>query len=143
MSSDADDYDPITAGHLIIGRPLNLIPEPNLLDLKETTLDRHQAKQRCVQEFWSRFNVEYLHSLHPRKKWYKPEKDLAINDFVSIIDDNLPPGKWLIGRVIDIHPSADGYIRLVTLKTPHSTLQRPITKLCKFPPPRENVQNEQ
>lgn len=143
MGDSADDYDPITAGHLLIGRPLNLIPEPNLLALKENTLDRYQAMQKMVQVYWKRFSVEYLHSLHPRKKWYKPQEDLAINDLVSIIDDNLPPGKWLLGRVMEIHPSDDGYIRLVTIKTPNSTLQRPITKLCRFPPARENVPNEQ
>lgn len=143
MSDSADDFDPITPGHLILGRPLNLIPEPSLLDLKRTTLDRHQDMQRTIQEFWKKFNIEYLHTLHPRKKWYKPEKDLAVNDFVSIIDENLPPGKWIMGRVLEIHPSPDGLIRLVKLKTPDSILQRPIAKLCKFPPARENVQNEQ
>lgn len=133
VGDNADDFDPITPGHLLIGRPLNLIPEPSLLDLKRSTLDRNQDIQRTVQEFWKRYNIEYLHTLHPRKKWYKPKEDLAVNDMVSIIDDNLPPGKWLIGRVTEIHPSADGFIRLVTIKTPNSTLQRPITKLCKFP----------
>lgn len=143
MGDSADDFDPITPGHLILGRPINLIPEPSLLDLKRTTLDRNQDMQRTIQEFWKRFNIEYLHTLHPRKKWYKPEKDLAVNDMVSIIEENLPPGKWIIGRVLEVHPSPDGYIRLVTVKTPDTILQRPITKLCKFPPARENVQNEQ
>lgn len=143
VGDDADDFDPITPGHLLIGRPLNLIPQPSLLDLNRSTLDRNQDIQRTLQEFWKMYNIEYLHTLHPRKKWYKPKEDLAINDMVSIIDDKLPPGKWLIGRVLEVHPSPDGFIRLVTVKTPNSTLQRPINKLCKFPSAREDVRKEQ
>lgn len=68
ITNDSDDLNPLTPGHLLIGSPLNLIPEPSLLSLKENTLDRFQKIQRGVQEFWKRFNIEYLHTLHPRKK---------------------------------------------------------------------------
>lgn len=44
MTNDPDDCDPLTAGHLIIGTAMNLIPEASLLSLKETTLDRFQAQ---------------------------------------------------------------------------------------------------
>lgn len=152
MTNDIDDLNPITAGHLIVGRALNLIPEPSLLSLKDTTLDQFQAIQKGMQTFWKRFYIEYLHTMHPRKKWYKPGEDLNVNDLVVIIDDNLPPAKWLMGRVLEIHPGKDGYIRMVTLQTKTRdenygnrdvgsntskrkppTLQRPIAKLCKLP----------
>lgn len=141
LTNDMNDLDPLTAGHLLIGSPLNLVPEPSLLVLEDNTLDRFQSIQKTVQTFWKRFSVEYLHTLHPRKKWYKPQEDLAEGDFVSIIDENMPPGKWLMGRVLEIHPSADGFIRLVTIKTKTSKLQRPIAKLCKFPSAPEDVRN--
>lgn len=68
ITSDIDDLDLLTAGHLLIGSPLNLIPKPNLEALKGNTLDRFQAIQKGVQTFWKRFSVEYLHHCHPRKK---------------------------------------------------------------------------
>lgn len=141
LTNDIEDLDVLTAGHLLIGSPLNLIPEPSLLSLKENTLNRYQSMQRNVQTFWQRFATEYLHSLHPCKKWYKAQEDVAIGDLVSIIDDKLPSGKWQLGRVINIIPSQDGFIRLVTIKTTTTILNRPITKLCKFPCPPENVPN--
>lgn len=110
LTTDTDDLEPLTAGHLLIGAPLNLIPEPSLLALKENTLDRFQAIQKGVQVFWKHFYSEYLHNLHPRKKWFRANEDLSTNDLVVIIDDNLPPAKWVIARVTQIHPSADGYI---------------------------------
>lgn len=133
--------EPLTAGHLLIGTPLNLVPEPSLLALKENTLDRFQIIQKGVQTFWKRFYGEYLHAQHPRKKWYKAQEDIAIGDLVVVIDDNLPPAKWVMARVKQIHAGQDGYIRMVTLKTQRSEIHRPIVKLCKLPLAREDVPN--
>lgn len=110
ITSDVDDLDPLTAGHLLIGRPLNSIPEPSLLDLRENTLDIFQAIQKGVQTFWNRYYVELLDAMYPRQKWYKPGEELKVNYLVIIIDDNMPPAKWLMGRVVGIHPGKDGWI---------------------------------
>lgn len=142
LTTDVDDTDPLTAGHLLIGSPLNLIPEPSLLSLKDNTLDRFQSIQKGLQTFWKRFYVEYLHNCHPRKKWYTQNENLCIGDLVVIIQDNMPPAKWLTGRVKEVHPSTDKLIRLVTLKTKNGELKRPIVKLCKLPlAVREDVPN--
>lgn len=83
--------------------------------------------------FWKRFYEEYLHAQHPRKKWYKPEEDVNCGDLVVIIDDNLPPAKWKIARVLEVYTSPDGYVRTAKVKTATSEYQRPIVKLCKLP----------
>lgn len=133
ITTDIDDLEPLTPGHLLIGAPLNLIPEPSLLSLKDNTLNRFQAIQKGVQTFWKRFYEEYLHAQHPRKKWYKSNEDVNRGDLVVIIDDNLPPAKWLMARITALHQGPDGYARMATLKTAHATVQRPIVKLCKLP----------
>lgn len=138
-SSDINDLDPLTPAHLLIGSSLNLIPEPSLLELKENTLDRFQAIQKGLQTFWKRFNIEYLHTLHPRKKWHRSNVDLAINDLVIIIEDNMPPAKWLMARVMQIHSSNDGLTRRVTVRTKNGEVQRPIVKLCKLPIGNESM----
>ncbi|XP_031634739.1 uncharacterized protein LOC116348029 [Contarinia nasturtii] len=139
LTTDSNDLDPLTAGHLLIGDPLNMIPEPSLLALKDTTLDRFQAIQKNVQIFWKRFYIEYLHNFQPRQKWQSIKENLAINDLVVIIEDNMPPAKWLMARVIQVQPSTDGLVRVAKLKTKNGEMQRPITKLCRLPLARENV----
>ncbi|XP_031638866.1 uncharacterized protein LOC116350989 [Contarinia nasturtii] len=143
ITSDIDDLDPVTPGHLLIGSPLNLIPEPSLLSLKDNTLDRFQAIQKGLQIFWKRFYTEYLYSQQPRKKWHKTNENIKTGDLAVIIDDNIPPAKWILGRVIRVHPGSDGLVRMATLKTRNGELQRPIVKLCKLPVsgPPEDVPN--
>lgn len=36
---------------------------------------------------------------------------------VMIKDDNMPPMKWKIVRIIKLHPDDDGIVRTVTIKT--------------------------
>ncbi|XP_055306546.1 uncharacterized protein LOC129570849, partial [Sitodiplosis mosellana] len=109
ITTDINDLEPLTPGHLLIGAPLNLIPEPNSLSLKDNTLDRFQAIQKGLQTFWKRFSEEYLHAQHPRKKWLKPNEDVNCGDLVIIIEDNLPPAKWMMARIIELHTGTDGY----------------------------------
>ena len=52
---------------------------------------------------------------------------------VIVHEDNVPPMKWLIGRVINIVSGADGYARVADVKTPISTLRRSIAKLAVLP----------
>ena len=46
-----------------------------------------------------------------------------------VIDENMPRGKWPLGRIVKTFPGNDERIRVVEVKTKNSTLIRPITKL--------------
>ncbi|GFX24190.1 integrase catalytic domain-containing protein [Trichonephila clavipes] len=66
-------------------------------------------------------------------KW-KFEKDNArVGDLVLIKEDNLAVNKWLMGRLIEIFPGKDNRIRVVTIKTQHGVVKRPISKICILP----------
>jgi hypothetical protein len=47
-------------------------------------------------------------------------------------DEKLSRNVWRIGRIIQVHPSKDGLIRNVTVKTKESILRRPVQKLALF-----------
>ncbi|GFT16212.1 uncharacterized protein TNCV_613411 [Trichonephila clavipes] len=66
-------------------------------------------------------------------KW-KFEKDNArVGDLVLIKEDNLAVNKWLMGRLIEVFPGKDNRIRVVTIKTQHGVVKRPISKICILP----------
>ena len=57
------------------------------------------------------------------------EKKLHVGDTV-IVDESTPRKVWPIGRITEVFPDRDGFVRRVRVKTKTSTLDRPITKLC-------------
>ena len=52
-----------------------------------------------------------------------------MGDIVLINDNNVPPEKWPLAKVIKIYPGSDKLVRVVKLKTKKSELDRPISKL--------------
>ena len=82
-----------------------------------------------LQHFWKRWSKEYLHTLQQRSKWRHSSENVKIGDLVLVNDGNSAPMHWSMGRVIKVHPGDDGMTRVVTLKTVHGQLQRPVVKI--------------
>ena len=56
-----------------------------------------------------------------------------MNQLVLIAEDNMPPSHWALGRIIALHPGADGHVRVATIRTQCNEVKRAITKLCPLP----------
>ncbi|GFY13856.1 integrase catalytic domain-containing protein [Trichonephila clavipes] len=69
LSSDADNFDVLTPGHFLIGRPITSIPEPNLIDVNENRLSRWEKITKVVQITWKKWKSDYLNTLQARSKW--------------------------------------------------------------------------
>ncbi|XP_045783685.1 uncharacterized protein LOC123879835 [Maniola jurtina] len=133
-SSDPSDPRPLTPGHFLIGGPLIAIPEvKDYLTSNVSSLTRWQFIQRMLQSFWQRWSQEYLSHLMNRYKWSSRVPEPNLGDIVLIKEDNLPPSRWLMGRVLEKHPGTDNVTRVVTIKVKNSTIKRPTSKLCILP----------
>jgi hypothetical protein len=130
LSADPSDFDALTPGHFLVGGPLNAVPEGDLQEIKFNRLSRWQKVQQMLQHWWTRWRQEYLSNLQQRFKWAEKRENLAVGDLVTIKDDNLPPTKWKLGRIININPGNDDCVRNVTVKTAEGELKRTIAKLC-------------
>jgi hypothetical protein len=113
-------------------------PDPDLSSLSIGRLYRWQLIQRLQQQFLSRWMNEFLTHLQQRPKWAQQKPTVTNNDPVIINNERLPPLKWKLARVIDLHPDPDGITRVVTLRTAEGTLQRPIARLCLLPLDNKN-----
>lgn len=128
LSEDPEDLDCLTPSHFLASGPV--------LSLFETEHDlrtRWYLCQKIYNDIWKRWRAEYLSQLTIRSKWMKSQENIKINDLVIIHEDNLPAGRWGMGRVVELHPGSDGYVRVVTLKTKKGYLKRPIVKLSLLP----------
>ena len=65
-----------------------------------------------------------------RSKWRLHKPNLKINDVVLVVNDTAPRGKWLLGRIVKIHPSKDDIVRSVRVKIGNGEYDRPVAKLC-------------
>lgn len=135
LTEDPDDLDFLTPSHF-----LSSGPSLTLYDTERDLRTRWHLTQKIFNDIWSRWRSEYLTQLSTRSKWRQPKSNIKLNDVVIIKDDNLPAGKWALGRVIELHPGADGYTRVVTLKTKNGFLKRPIVKLSILPVYQEEKQ---
>lgn len=138
MSSDPNDMAALTAGHFLIGCPLNSIPEPSTLDLNENRLHRWQLIVKMHQDFWQTWSKDYLCELQQRpRKWQNQQENLEVGDLVVMKDDRVPPSNWLLARITQTHPGADGLVRVVSLKHKTGETKRAINKVCKLPIDRQ------
>lgn len=133
MSSDPNDLSTLTPGHFLIGEPLTTLVEPDTKELKILPTDRYNYLCSLYHHFWNRWNKEYLVQLQQRAKWTQPSTNVQIHQIVLIKEDNIPPQKWQIGRVISVHPGNDGKVRVATVKTKFGTYKRAIVNLAPLP----------
>ncbi|XP_063363671.1 uncharacterized protein LOC134652418 [Cydia amplana] len=132
-NDDTDSIEPLTPGHFLIGEaPIN-VPSPDLKDVRMSSLSRWQHTQKLVRDLWCRWQQEYLSRLQQRPKWLKRVEEFKEGQIVLIKTDNLPPGKWALGRIVAKHPGPDHITRVYSVKSGDSVTKRPVTKLCLLP----------
>lgn len=127
------DLNPLTPSHFLIGEPHTAMPEPDFESTSKTRLNHWKFLQQMVQGFWKRWSQEYVTSLQQRPKWQHPVKDFSVGDLVVLKEPNLPPTKWILGRIIGVYHGPDSRVRVVDIQTEKSTYTRPITKIALLP----------
>lgn len=133
VSSDPMDFEALTPGHFLIQRPLTAVPEPDLSHLPKNRLSLWQEMQDFVQHMWKVWSRQYLSDLNNRTKWTRRRNNISVGTMVVVREDNLPPLKWKLGRIVQVHAGTDGNIRVVTVKTQDGLFRRAISKICVLP----------
>lgn len=143
MSNDVHDFLPLTPSHFLIGDTLLLPPDEHVQDIATNRLDRYQRLRQIFQQFWDRWSKEYLTNLQTRSKWMKDGSlPVKIGSLVVLVDDNLPPLRWSMARVTDVHPGADKVIRVVSVRLPNGNItRRSLKKICVLPV-EDEISNE-
>ena len=129
-SDDPRDMEPLTPSHLLLQRPTINLPTGNFDEADLYSRKTWRQSQVLSDHFWKRWLHEYLPTLQQRQKWLRPQRNLAVNDLVMLVDENVPRGHWLLGRVTKVFPGRDGLVRVAEVKTKTNIFKRPISKLC-------------
>lgn len=135
-TSDPSDDSALTPGHFLVG---DALLAPPLVDSQLShinSLTRWQLVQRLRLDFWKRWQREYISRLQQRPKWATVSTNIREDDLVLIMEDNLPPTRWLLGRVVELHKGSDDLVRVVSIRCRNTILKRPIVKLALLPIPQ-------
>lgn len=134
MTRDPCDLSVLTPAHFLIGGTMNSVREYDLTNQNVNRLTRWERVQEISQQFWRRWQAEYLPQLQSRVKWTRERENVKIDALVLIKHDSLPPSQWCLGRITEIHPGrGDGKVRAVTVRSRNGQLKRCISKICKLP----------
>lgn len=133
LTDDPTDLQALTPGHLLIGEPLTSTVDPVAEQNTANNLKRWKLVTQMREDFWKRWSSEYLNSLQHRHKWKQECHNAKPGMMVVIKDDNLPPLKWTLGRIVEVFRGQDGLVRVADVQTATNTLRRPIHKLAPLP----------
>ena len=74
VPSDVNDLSPLTPNHLLLMRPLQLLP-PGLFEQRDCyTRKRWRQIQYLADVFWKRWTREYLPLVQLRTKWHEKKE---------------------------------------------------------------------
>ena len=135
LSTDPNDLQPLTPAHFLIGRPLTAPACQDLTATPTHRLQRYDVIEQIRQGFWKRWASEYVSELQTRTKWKSNQHSLTLNQLALIKEENLPPLRWKLGRIVRIHPGADGISRVADLLTASGVTRRAFSKICPLPSP--------
>lgn len=138
LSPSPDDYQSLTPGHFLIGRPLMSLPSQNLEQAKISRLDRYQRLELLRQHFWNRWQREYVAELQQKHKWRVPSKPLREGDLVLLKEENTAPMHWKLGRISALFPGRDDVARVAEVKTTTGTYRRGVKYLCPLLDPDDD-----
>ena len=127
-SSSGNEPDYLCPSHFLIHD--HLFSEPTVEVSKNESLKCKFKKLNALsQSFWRRWSSEYLNTLIQRNKWLHNVVSPKIGDLCFLKEMNTHPLCWPLGKVVQLFPGHDGYVRVVQVKTVNGEYRRPVNKL--------------
>nr|XP_012218938.1 PREDICTED: uncharacterized protein LOC105670157 [Linepithema humile] len=133
ISSDPNDMLVLSPAHFLIGKPITTLPEVDMSSVPDNRLSNWQHISKVRQDFWKRWNLEYLNELQVRNKWTKDGPKLTNGTVVLVKEKNSPCTQWTLGRIEKVIPDEDGVIRTAIIKTAFGEIKRAAKSLCPLP----------
>ena len=129
VSDSPDDFEALTPNHFLIGRYNTSGAVIQDIDGDESSRKKWKQVVAITKQFWKRWLLEYLPTLQSRSKWQTNQTNIKPGTLVILKDDNLPRGRWPLGRIVDVMPSEDGVVRVIRIKMAGGVYVRPVVKI--------------
>ncbi|GFW66194.1 integrase catalytic domain-containing protein [Trichonephila clavipes] len=97
ISNDFDNFEVLTPAHFLIGRSINSILEPLVINISDNRLSRWQRTTKVIQVVWKKWSTDYLNTLQQRGKWMIEKDNVMCGTMVIVKEDFTPVCNWLLG----------------------------------------------
>ena len=125
VSNDLADLTPLTPAHFLGGEPYMALAPVGMTHNLRT---RWHYIQLLMDEIWTRFMKEYTSQLHVFPKWMRSRENPEVGDVVVVLEEKYR-GLWPLGRITQVHPTRDGFIRKVEVWVNDRELTRDVQKI--------------
>ena len=96
--------------------------------------ERARLCERRLSRFWSVWTKEYIRTLPPSVRKFRPQGKLSEGSLVMLREDNVPRMRWVHGVVTKLFMGRDGKVRSAEVRTPLGYKTRPIQRLHDLDP---------
>ena len=138
ISSEMDAISPLTPSHLIYGRRITALPQCHIEEEDYHPTTQTNANKRLaylskiLDNYWQRFNAEYLPALRDRHKLpdtMTTPPNIKPGDVVLVHEDVVKRSLWKMAVVTKLLPAQDGLTRAAEIRTKNTVTTRPVSKL--------------
>ncbi|XP_050072646.1 uncharacterized protein LOC126560733 [Anopheles maculipalpis] len=133
IHSSPESVEALTPAHFLIARASFSIPATIQDDDTDGVKTRWKRVQKLTQQFWSRWQADYLSQLRCYAKWTRRTPNVQVGQIVLVGDDNLPVGRWPIGVITKAYIGADGIVRVADIRTSSGIYKRNVRLLAPLP----------
>ena len=92
LTNDQDDptgLNPLTPNHLLTMKSKVILPPPgNFTNIDLYSRKQWRRVQHLINEFWIRWQKEYLSTLQHRQKWNKSKRNFKVGDVVLMNNES-------------------------------------------------------
>lgn len=113
-------------GYIVMGSTTSIPADNHKTAHKQTNRAFLTSSDESIDALVTKF-------LQLESKWNTKSNPVTKGTVVILKTENSPPLQWPLGIVEDIHPSSDGIVRVVTVRTKNGTYVLPVVKLCVLP----------
>lgn len=134
-SVSSDPESPmILSPSALITQKLNADVEPfENLSLKDMYKSQWRHVQVLAEQFWKKWNSQYIQNLQTRPKWQQERPNMKPGDVVLMKDSEAPRNCWPMAVINEVYPSSDSLVRKVSIRVMRDDKMvfytRPITQL--------------
>ena len=133
VSTDPEDPFVLSPSILLTQKVQGVNLPPVDVGVKEAYKSQWKFIDLLSEEFWRKWQREYVNTLQSKKKWTRPSPNLEVGHVVLLKTYDFPRGQWPLGIIKRTFPGKDDLVRKVEVRVvrdgKESCYIRPVTEV--------------